>query len=297
MKACLRPAILILAAWLTPIMPAHTAAAPDVLVTIKPLHSLVSGLLDGITQPQLLIEGYQSPHTFQLRPGDADKIDQADIIIWIGPAIETPLRRIIGGQTDKLVIQLIEGGGHGDEHGHGHHGHGHGDLHEDPHRWLDPVKILEDIRDISRILARHLPDHADAIQQNLQQLSSRLQQLDRDIQARLPGPQTISGLLYHDAWGHFLERYQLETHGIINPHVQTSPGARHLHDIDKTIRERQTRCLLVEPQFRLPRIESLKKKYQLQSVELDPLGADLPAGADTYFIMMNRVADAFAKCL
>lgn len=284
--AILSPIILSITLWLAPTIPAHSAA-PEVLVTMKPLHSLVSGLLQDITEPRLLIDGYQSPHTFQLRPGDLHKIDRADIIIWIGPGMETSMQRIIDKQTDKIVIQLAA-----DDH----HQHAHDHLHEDPHRWLDPHTALHDMQRIGRLLSRHLPAHADTMEQNLTHLTQRLQRLDEHIRTRFAEPQTIPALLYHDAWRHFLRRYRLQTHGIINPHAHTRPGARHLHAIAQTINRRQTRCLMAEPQFRSRQVASLQARHKLQIITLDPLGADLPATADAYFTLMQRIAAAFAEC-
>ena len=60
-----------------------------VVTTIKPLHSLISNVMDGIGEPSLIIEGSTSPHSFVLKPSHAKLIEQADIIFWIGEDIET----------------------------------------------------------------------------------------------------------------------------------------------------------------------------------------------------------------
>ena len=59
-------------------------AAPNVVATIKPLHSLVAGVMEGVGTPELLIEGAASPHGFSLRPSDAGKLESADLVFWIG---------------------------------------------------------------------------------------------------------------------------------------------------------------------------------------------------------------------
>ena len=60
-----------------------------VVTTIKPLHSLISNVMDGVGEPSLIIEGSTSPHSFVLKPSHAKMIEQADIIFWIGEDIET----------------------------------------------------------------------------------------------------------------------------------------------------------------------------------------------------------------
>ena len=44
------------------------AAVPDVVVSIKPLHSLVASLMDGVGEPTLLVGGGASLHSFSLKP-------------------------------------------------------------------------------------------------------------------------------------------------------------------------------------------------------------------------------------
>ena len=68
---------------------ASARAELKVVTTIKPLHSLISNVMDGVGEPSLIIEGSTSPHSFVLKPSHAKMIEQADIIFWIGEDIET----------------------------------------------------------------------------------------------------------------------------------------------------------------------------------------------------------------
>ena len=108
-----------------------------VVTTIKPLHSLISNVMDGIGEPSLIIEGSTSPHSFVLKPSHAKLIEQADIIFWIGEDIETfmekPLESIAKNakkvsfmelsSIEKLKFReenIFEHEDH-DDHGHGEH--------------------------------------------------------------------------------------------------------------------------------------------------------------------------------
>ena len=68
---------------------AHAAPAPNVLVSIKPLHSIVAAVMEGAGAPELLLTGAASPHSYALKPSDARKIARADVIFWTGPVLET----------------------------------------------------------------------------------------------------------------------------------------------------------------------------------------------------------------
>jgi zinc transport system substrate-binding protein len=134
-------------------------AQVSVAVSIKPIHSLVAGVTQGITEPSLIIPGASSPHEYSLRPSDAKSLEQADVVFWVGEELETfleePLQTLAGGAT---VVALAEADGvelldvrtgsgweshsHGEakaeDHAHGHkhgtgHSHGHGHKHGTGH--------------------------------------------------------------------------------------------------------------------------------------------------------------------
>ena len=128
--------------------PALADEAPSVVVTIRPLHSLVAGVMDGVGEPQLIVPGGLSPHTYALRPTDASMLEQADIIFWIGPDLETFLEEPIetlGANATVVtlgdapgVTQLpVREGGAFEAHDHGHEAdhddHGHDDHAHDDH--------------------------------------------------------------------------------------------------------------------------------------------------------------------
>ena len=69
------------------------AAEPRVVATIKPIHSLVAGVMDGVGAPTLLIRGGGSPHSYSLRPSEARALSRADLVFWVGEEFETFLTK------------------------------------------------------------------------------------------------------------------------------------------------------------------------------------------------------------
>ena len=59
-----------------------------VVTTIKPLHSLISRIMESRGEPQLIIEGTNNPHTFVFKPSHAEMLEEADIVFWIGEDLE-----------------------------------------------------------------------------------------------------------------------------------------------------------------------------------------------------------------
>ena len=80
-----------------------------VVASIKPVHSLVAAVMEGAGEPELIIQGATSPHTFSLRPSDARNIQDAEVIFMIGDALETSLAGSIDTLgRDARVIRLAD---------------------------------------------------------------------------------------------------------------------------------------------------------------------------------------------
>ena len=124
------------------------AASADVKVvaSVKPVHSLVAAVMEGVGSPALLIDGAGSPHTYSLKPSQAQQLEDANLVFWIGHDLETFLEKPLEAIATKAkAVELIdaheltklefrEGGGF-DEHDHGHEGEhaGHDDHAHDDH--------------------------------------------------------------------------------------------------------------------------------------------------------------------
>ena len=80
-----------------------------VVTSIKPIHSLASYIMDGVGSPGLIVDGYNSPHSFQLKPSHAKMLEQADIIFWIGEDLENFLEKPLATIAKKAEkIELLE---------------------------------------------------------------------------------------------------------------------------------------------------------------------------------------------
>ena len=78
-------------------------AVPKVVVSIKPLHSLVSGVMEGVGEPNLLLEGNASVHVYSMRPSEVSMLQQAELFFWIGPQLETFLEKPLASLINYLI--------------------------------------------------------------------------------------------------------------------------------------------------------------------------------------------------
>lgn len=114
------------------------ADKPRIVATILPIHSIVAALGEDAFEVELLVPASASPHGYSMRPSEARRLQNADMVVWVGPELETFLERPLRRAGDREIISLMddldldlkptrEGGVWEHHHDHGNDGHGHGD--------------------------------------------------------------------------------------------------------------------------------------------------------------------------
>ena len=303
------------------------ADAPKVAATISPVHSLASFLLSGTgVVPELLVAGDASPHHFHLRPSGAAILEDADVIFWVSENLESSLAKPIAARAapgaavellsalDKDILIHYEGeekheDGDGDEdaHKHGaedtHDGDDHEDSHKhgavDPHVWLSPKLAAEMARTMAAALTRADPENTELYQRNLEDLRTRLTELDAELRGMLSEAGAVRAFAFHDAYGYFQRAYDLQLAGAIlgaNAAHRGGLSALRVAALRETAEHADVRCVFAEPQFNRRALTPIIRGFDMEVLILDPLGAEVPPGAEAYFQIMRNLAKEFAKC-
>ena len=346
---------------LTTCIAAPASAAPEVVTSIKPLHSLVSGVMKGVGEPYLLIKGVASPHTFSLKPSDARELERARVIFWVGdvlaPGLERPLEILpkrakvvaLGELKGLELLKLREGGlweGHDDDHGemgkddhHDEHKHAkakddhhddhkhekakddHHDEHKhdkakddhhddhkhekagdhhggfDAHIWLDPMNARKWVDAIAYELEEVDPRNKKKYEANARNMKARIDALHKELAQALAPVKGAPYIVFHDAYQYMEKRYGLTPIGSVTLSPEIKPGAARLVEIRKKIRDTKSICVFSEPQFQPRLVKVIMEGTGAGTGVLDPLGADIPAGEDAYFILMRNMAKSLRTCL
>ncbi|GAB6054087.1 zinc ABC transporter substrate-binding protein [Magnetospira thiophila] len=284
-----------------------------VVVTLKPLQGLVASVMEGVGTPHVLIAGGASPHSYSLKPSDAEVLARADVLFWIGPHmerfLEKPLRSLADGaqvvalaETPGLtLLPFTEAAAEGeDEHESEHvheHAHDHAPGTMDMHVWLDPLNADVMGQRIAATLAEADPAHAETYRQNATALSGRLAALRTAIDSQLQEVRGRPFIVYHNAYRYFQNRFGLKAAGAIAMSSHALPGARHVAEIQDKIRALGAVCVFSEPQFEPKLVHRLLSGTSARAGVLDPLGASLNEGPDLYFELMQGMAESFRTCL
>lgn len=290
-----------------PLTPAR-AEAPAVLVSIKPLHSLVTAVMAGVGEPGLIVSGSASPHGYAMKPSDARAAEKAKLVVWVGPALESWLERSMARRKDGLAMLSLPGlirldareGGAWDRHDHEHHDKGqHGKHHDetDPHVWLDPRNAQLLAEAVAVRLAAMDPVNAPRYAANAEALKQRLATLDAEIAARLAPVAKRPYVVFHDAHQYFEARYGLSPAGAITIDPERPPGAKRMAQLRDRLKATGASCVFGEPGAPSATAATLADAAGARMGRLDPEGLLVPAGPDSYVQQMKGLADSLAECL
>lgn len=288
-------------------------AAPRVVATITPVHSLVAAVMEGVGEPHLLLRGGASPHDYVLRPSDRRALADAQVLFWVGEGMESFLPRIIG-QLDKSVriVELAElpgvirlpqrsGGIWADHPAHEAHAkedtHGHDAPNYNAHLWLDPHNASRWAQVMIETLSSVDPAGADRYRDNGARLQARLEALDAELREMLEPVRATPYVVFHDAYHYLEERYSLTAVGSISLGDGVTPGARRLRELRALLEARGAPCVFAEPQFPARILATLAEGTAVRTGVLDPLGAQLEPGPDLYFELMWQLARNLVACL
>ncbi|WP_455372729.1 zinc ABC transporter substrate-binding protein [Limibacillus halophilus] len=292
---------------------AAKAEPPKVVASILPLQSLAAQVMEGVGAPALLLDGGSSPHSYQLRPSEAQALQEADLVLWVGPPLESFLTGALESLSSperqlELIelpgIELHDSGDHGEEaeeHGDEHQQHQHGDhAHAegvDAHIWLSPGNAAVMLRGIAARLQAIDPENATRYQSNLEDALAGVGGLDRELRATLAPVAGKPFIVFHDGYGYFIERYGLEQAGAVTLSPDRAPGAGKLAELRALVEERGVACLFAEPQFSPAVLESLSRDSGARLAVLDPLGVSLEPGAAAYPALLRGLAQSLSDCL
>ena len=294
----------ILALLAAPAAQAVAEEPPRVVVSFTPIHSLAAAIMEGVGEPELLVPPNGSPHEFSLRPSQAQAMQEADLIIRVGPALERFMDKPIatlGANAHVLDLMEAEGVTHlalrepgalGEEEDHHHHPGS-----EDPHVWLDPANAKAMVRAIAGELSEMDPDHAGQYAKNEQGLLASLDTLDGDVRSILGPVRDRPLIAFHDALQYFEKAFGMRVAGTLSISPDIAPGAKRLSALRDVMEEQNVRCILVEPQFSPRLAQTIADETGARVATFDPAGSAVEPGPDAYRETMLTNTRALAECL
>lgn len=284
-----------------------------VVATIKPLQMIASAITEGINEPSVLIPSAQSYHHFVLRPSSVRTIDESELLIWIGPELETYLVDAIEQQRPgKNVLQVLSIPGLVVHHSGydpednvqmivpldgSHAGHQHIDGQDiDPHVWLDTRNGRAIAQAILQQLIAIDPQSSDRYRRNLAGFEAQLDQLELDLQTLFSQPSVARYAVYHDAFRYFERQFGLRHDVVFVGSEEMQPGIRHMLALREAVNERSISCLMEDVTSQSATVNTIVGTKEIVRIKADTTGQGLTSEPTAYIQLIGNLANAFRQC-
>lgn len=308
MKTFLTAALLLLT------LAASLHAEAKILCTLKPIHSLVCMVTGDTATPELLIQGRQTPHGFQLKPSHMRSLYAADAVFYVDDALETFMQKIAHEKKNSYIalaridtIKQLPYRNFKDDDNHTEHEHpGHHKAHactacqstgQDLHVWLNPQNAIAMLKAIEATLSKITPELQSTYQKNTLEAIERIQHLDTEVKKELNALSDRAFIVFHDAYQYFENQYGLSAIDAIALNPELPPSANRVKELRKRIAQQKAVAVFSEPQFNTHMIQTILEGMPLRIGELDPLGAEIPPGKDLYPQLIKNMSATFKKTL
>ena len=278
-------------------------STPNVVVSIKPIHSIVSALMEGVSRPQLLLESSDSAHTFHLKPSQLNLLSNADLVITIGDGFETGLKKTLRNIKvgSHIVVSEIDGlhlydfrnvdinemnKDEKDEH-----------TDHDLHLWLDIVNMQKTAQYISEQLIKIDSNNSNTYETNLVKIHSRLNKLKSELQQQIAPFRSERFAIFSDTLQYFEKSFQFQKPVIITPYHGARLSIHRTLEARKKMKDLKIKCLLYGPENTSKKVNVLSEGLPIKALRIDILGAKLNAGSDQYFNLMKGLSSQLVECL
>jgi len=252
--------------------------SPNIVVSIKPIHSIVSHLTQGVTTPSLLLENQQFAHHFHLKPSQLSLLDKADLVISIHPNFETGLSKALNSiDSSKQFIINRQVTNH--------------------HSWLD----INHMQNFAKLLVDKLSqidkNNAAIYQNNLAQVDQKLEQLKHDIAQQLSKYKVTPIATFSNTFEYFIKSNHLQKSTTVTQSHGDRLSIQKILKAKQTMHAKKSKCLLSTTEIPSKRIDVLIEGLGINTASIDIMGYQLNKGALHYFNLMHNITNQVDQCL
>ncbi|KHF24601.1 ABC-type Zn2+ transport system, periplasmic component/surface adhesin [Solemya velum gill symbiont] len=269
------------------------ASPPHVIASIKPIHSILAGIMQGVGKPDLLVDGATLP--WQYEPGMMQQfeIDKADLVVWTGEELEPKLNELLSHKENGQVVEVLAlqalkvlpSRGEPEK--------------RDAFFWLDTrnMLILQDI--LTRELIALDPSNSSSYQRNREKMLKRLIQVDRELEFGYREVSDVPVFLYQDTQQYFEQVYAMKSDGsVASPPAAPGNLAANILKLNSWLSSRKSDyCLFSEAGMEKAHLGMLTTVSDVEPIEIDSLGMKIRPGSDLYIQLIQSNFETIASCV
>ncbi|MBT8362568.1 MAG: zinc ABC transporter solute-binding protein [Desulfobacterales bacterium] len=271
------------------------AGDTTVFVSILPQKYFVQQISKGRVSVEVMVQPGASPATYEPKPSQMKQLASSALYFAIGVPFEAAwLDKIAGVNPNMSVIhtdaeiEKIPMSSHHHEEADDHTNQQDHHQHEvmDPHTWLSPRLVKQQVRVIFDKLSQLVPHYAAEFQINYNQLITSIDKLDTELRMLFRDNEGVQFMVFHPSWGYFAREYGLEQIAI---EIEgKAPKPAQLQKLIEYAKEHDIRIIFAQPQFSLKNAKLVAREINGEVVRADPLAED-------WLQNIKEVADKFRQ--
>lgn len=263
-----------------------------VVASIKPVHSILSGLMKGVQEPLLLVGEGEIPYGYELTPDQEKQLAGADLVIWVGPELEKflvePLERLAARAQvvtllDSEALKILPSRWNESE--------------RDPYFWLDSRNMLILIDELTRLLIDRDPVRTHLYRRNRDEIFRKVAEVDRRLEYGYRGLKGGVILSYYDTLQYFEQAYALKVGGVLSPSPDVPVSAEKLLKERARLLDGEYACVVTEAKMKMPEWSILMQDVKVNTAELDSFGTRFQPGEELYLKVMEYNTRRIRECV
>ena len=271
--------------------------APNVVVSIRPIHSIVSALMDGVSEPKLLLDSNESAHTFHLKPSQLNMLSKADLVITIGDRFETGLIKGLRHIDEKSLLAVSEINDLRIYNSRNQDGISETEQHKDLHLWLDVDNVQIIAQHISERLIELDSGNTSNYKANFSELESKLDQLSEVLQLQLEPLKSAPFAVFADRLQYLEKKFEMQRPVIITPYHGSRLSINKALKAKNSMKNLGVKCLIYGPENTSKQVAVLSEGLNINTHSVDIIGVKLNTGSEQYFHLMKEISSQLATCL
>jgi zinc transport system substrate-binding protein len=216
-----------------------------VVASLFPLYDFARNIGQDKADVSLLLPPGLEAHSFEPRPGDMVRLNQANVFIYTNSEMEPWVQAVLKGVQNRSLKVVESGRGVAMTAGHEElapgkkagHRHGHDQDGADPHIWLDFSNAINMVDHILAGFIEKDPRNRAFYQKNADAYKAKLNDLDRQFKEGLSGCRKnviVHG--GHFAFGYLAQRYGLKYVAVSGFSPDAEPTPAGMVKISKTMK-------------------------------------------------------------
>jgi zinc transport system substrate-binding protein len=279
-----------------------------IVTSFYPMQEFTNQVAGAIADVTVLVPAGTEPHDWEPTPKDVAKIAEADVFIYNGGGFEgwvDDILKSVNNPKLKVVeaskgIELMESSNAHDEHDEHKDEKKDGEHALDPHVWIDPILVQQEVKTITDALVEVDAAHAADYKKNSDEYIAILKDLDTTYKNELKDVKSKEFVTSHTAFAYLAKRYGLTQMPISGVSPEQEPSAAEMKEIVEFVKEHQVKTIFFETLASPKVAEAVAKEAGVETAVLNPMEGltdEEKAKGLNYIGVMKANLDALKKAM